>query len=126
MGDKELVVTPFLAKGFFKFAMPHLRYDVSQEKREYPFKDRCSRLVQISETMTIPTGFTSAIVPNDRSFLSDPISFDGSYKLENSKIEFKENVRLGKRVYEASDWPAFRQAVLNQQFYMDTPVILTR
>ena len=106
--------------------MPHLRYDVSLEKREFPFKDRCSRLVQISETMTLPSGFTSAKVPNDRSFSGEAVSFNGSYKLENSKIEFKENVRLGKRVYEASDWPAFRRAVANQQFFMETPVILNR
>ena len=126
VSDRELVVTPFLAKGFYKFTMPHLRYDVSLEKREFPFKDRCSRLVQISETMTLPSGFTSAKVPNDRSFSGEAVSFNGSYKLENSKIEFKENVRLGKRVYEPSDWPAFRRAVANQQFFMETPVILNR
>lgn len=126
VSDKELVVTPFLAKGFYKFTMPHLRYDVSQDKRDYPFKDRCSRLVQISETMTVPTGYTSAQVPNDRNLQGEVVSFQGNYKLENSKIEFKENIRLGKRVYEAADWPAFRQAVQNQQFFMDTPVILMR
>lgn len=124
--DNTLVVTPFLAKGFYKFTMPHLRYDVSQEKRDYPFKDRCSRLVQISETMTVPSGFTSAKVPNDRSVNHDCVSFKGSYKLENSKVEFQETIRLGKRVYEPADWPAFRQAVIDQQFFMSTPVILNR
>lgn len=126
LSDKDLVVTPFLAKGFYLFAMPHLRYDLSQEKREYPFHDRCSRLVQISELMTIPTGYTSAKVPNDRRLDEDHVSFKAAYKLENSKVEFNETIRLGKRVYEASDWPAFRQAVSDQKFFMETPVILSR
>ncbi len=126
IGEKELVVTPFLAKGFYKFAMPELRFDVSEEKRDYPFHDRCSRLVQLSETMIVPPGYTSAKVPADRTVNHDCVTFNGGYKLENSKVEFKENIRLGKRVYEASDWPAFRQAVLDQKFYMDTPIILHR
>lgn len=124
VGDSEIVVIPFLAKGFFTFAMPELRYDVSMENRDYPFSDRCSRLVQLSETMTIPSGITSANMPKARSFKGESVSFDGGYKLENSKVVFQENVRLGKRVYEASDWPDYRQAVINQKFYMNTPVIL--
>lgn len=124
VGDSEIVVTPFLAKGFFTFAMPELRYDVSMENRDYPFSDRCSRLVQLSETMTIPSGITSANMPKSRSFKGESVSFDGGYKLENTKVIFQENVRLGKRVYEASDWPDYRQAVINQKFYMNTPVIL--
>lgn len=124
VGDSEIVVTPFLAKGFFTYTMPELRYDVSMEKRDYPFSDLCSRLVQLSETMTIPSGITSASMPKARSFKGESVSFDGGYKLENSKVTFRENVRLGKRVYEPSDWPDYRQAVLNQKFYMNTPVIL--
>lgn len=126
VGDEEIVVTPFLAKGFFKYAMPEVGYDVSLEKRDYPFSDRCSRLVQLSETMTIPAGYTSVTMPKARSFKADAVSFDGGYKLETSKVVFYENVRLGKRVYEASDWPDYRQAVINQKFYMDTPVVLTK
>ena len=42
------------------------------------------------------------------------------------KVEFQETIRLGKRVYEPADWPAFRQAVIDQQFFMNTPVILNR
>lgn len=124
VGDSEIIVTPFLAKGFFTYTMPELRYDVSMEKRDYPFSDQCSRLVQLSETMTIPSGITSASMPKARSFKGESVSFDGDYKLESSKVIFRENVRLGKRVYEASDWPDYRQAVINQKFYMNTPVIL--
>lgn len=126
VGDREMIVTPFLAKGFYKFAMSELNYDTTPEKREYPFSDRCSRLVQISETMTVPQGYSSAVMPNERKSGSGNISFDGGYKIENAKVTFQETIRLGKRVYEASDWPAYRSAVMNQKFFMNTPLILKK
>ena len=49
--DNEVIATPFLANGFYTFAMRHLFYDISLEKRDYPFTDRCSRYVAINETM---------------------------------------------------------------------------
>ncbi len=126
VGDREMIVTPFLAKGFYKFAMPELNYDTTPEKREYPFSDRCSRLVQISETMTVPQGYSSAVMPKERKSGSGSISFDGGYEIENAKVTFQETIRLGKRVYEASEWPAYRSAVVNQKFYMNTPLILKK
>lgn len=124
--DNEIVVTPFLAKGFYNFAMPELYYNTELAKREYPFKDRCSRLVEISETMTLPAGYTSATMPKARTLKGESVTFDGGYKLETAKIVFNEKIRMGKRVYEASDWPDFRQAVINQKFFRDTPILLYR
>lgn len=124
--DNVMVVTPFLAKGFYKFAMPHLYYDTSLETRTLPFNDRCSRLVQLSETMTLPSGYTSAQIPKARTNNNGVVTFDGGYQLENSMLRFHENIRFSKRVYEAGDWPSYRQAVINQHFYMDTPVVLSR
>ncbi len=124
--DDEIIVIPLLAKGFFKSAMSHLYFDTSMETREYPFKDRCSRLVRISETMTLPAGYTSATYPKARHIKTDAVAFDGGYRMENGKLLFQETIRLGKRVYEASDWPAFRSAVENQRAYMDKPVIFQK
>ncbi len=121
--DSMIIVTPFLAKGFFEFAMPQLRYDVSLETRDYPFSDRCSRLVQLSETMTLPAGYTSVTRPKSKSFQGDAVTFDGGYKVSGKTLDFYENIRFGKRVYEAADWPDYRQAVINQKFYQDTPLI---
>ncbi len=124
--DNVVIVTPFLAKGFYKFAMPHLSYDTSLETRTMPFNDRCSRLVQISETMTLPPGYTSAQVPKARTATGGAVTFDGGYKLQSSVLQFHENIRFGKRIYEAEDWPSYRQAVMNQEFFMNTPVVLSR
>lgn len=122
--DQELIFTPLLAKGFFNFAMPHLFYNTSLETREYPFKDRCSRLVEINETVTLPAQYATASLPKAKQVKDDNVSFDGGYRFVNGKILFHENIRLAKRVYEPSDWPAFRSAVQNQKFYMEKSVIL--
>lgn len=125
--DNTLLVTPFLAKGFFKFAMNHLNYDSRTETREYPFADRCSRLVKLDETLQLPPGYKKTVqVPHVDSFRKTHIAFDGGYDLEKTKVKFTETVSLGKRIYEAADWPDYRTAILNQRYYMDTPLILSK
>lgn len=126
VSDREVVVTPLLARGLYKFAMRELYYDTSLEKRDYPFSDRCSRQVILYETMSLPSGYTSAKMPKHRQLAGKDISFDGGYKFENNKFVFQENIRLGKRVYEASDWPAYRTVVENQKFFQNTPLIVVK
>ena len=126
VSDKELIVTPLLAKGFMTFTMRQLHYDETAETRQYPFQDACSRYVQLSETMSLPYGYTSASIPRDRAFNEAAATFDGGYKLENSRLTFNEKIWLKKRVYEASDWPSYRKAVANQRFFMNTPVVLSK
>ena len=46
--------TPICAKGVFTRAMNHLRVNTSLETRKYPFKDRCSRLLEVKETVVLP------------------------------------------------------------------------
>ncbi len=126
VSNKELIVTPLLAKGFMTFTMRHLYFDESEETRQHPFQDACSRYVQLSETLSLPYGYTSASIPVDRSFQETAAAFDGGYELENSKLTFNERIWLKKRVYEAADWPSYRKAVANQRFFMTTPVVLSK
>ena len=125
VGDNEMIVHPIVSQNLFQFAMPHLGYDLSDETREYPFSDRCSRLVQFSETMKVPSKYRKARMPENSSFSEGSISYKCSYDFENGNIVFSEMVRLGKRVYEASDWPAYYNAVENQWYYSSVPVILS-
>lgn len=54
------------------------------------------------------------------------MSFTGGYALDEKKLKFNETISLGKRVYEAEDWPAFRQAVINQEHFADQKIILKK
>ena len=124
--DNEVIATPFLANGFYKFVMRHLYYDTRLEKRDYPFTDRCSRYVAISETMKVPSGYTRVSTPEAKQFVTPSISFKGGYTIGYNMVTFNENISLGKRVYEADEWPAFRNAVINQRAYMDAPVVFLK
>jgi len=127
VSDKVLIVTPFLAKGFYKFAMRELNYDTKVETREYPFSDRCSRQVILVETLHLPSGYVKYVqVPEKKTMNDGAISFEGGYQLLGSTVTLRENIRLGKRIYEASDWPAYRTAVINQKYYSNTPLIISK
>jgi hypothetical protein len=106
--------------------MRHLFYDTSLETREYPFTDRCSRYVAISETMKVPSGYTRVSTPQSQQFVTPTISFKGGYTVGYNMITFTENISLGKRVYDASEWPAFRKAVQCQRGYIGNPVVFVK
>ena len=124
--DDEIIVTPFLANGFYTFAMRHLYYDTRLETRDYPFTDRCSRYVAITETLKVPSGYTRVSTPQSQQFVTPAISFKGGYTVGYNMVTFTENISLGKRVYEASEWPAFRKAVQCQRGYMGAPVVFVK
>ena len=85
------------------------------ETRQYAFSDRCSRLVEISETTHIPKGYTKAIeFPADQKFDGKAASFESSYALDGNTLMFSERISLNKRIYEASEWPQVRSAVKAQ------------
>lgn len=116
VSDKELIFTPLLAKGVFSRAMGHLGVNVKEEKRLYPFKDRCSRLLEVKETVKLPAGFAShSSLPERQQVNGKSVTYDGGYTLQGNTLTFEQKASYGKRVYEASDWSDFRNAVMAQQ-----------
>lgn len=128
VADNEILVTPFLANGFFKYAMRHLYVDTNPEKREYPFYDACSRYVYLVEDLNVPSGFNLTRTPEPRQVNGKNISFLSNYQLGYSSniIQFSEIISLGKRIYNPDEWTDYRQSVLNQKYYMHNPVIFTK
>ena len=116
VSDKELIFTPLLAKGVFSRAMGHMGVNVKEEKRLYPFKDRCSRLLEVKETVKLPAGFASqSPLPERQKVDGKSVTYDGGYTLQGNSLTFEQKASYGKRVYEASDWSDFRNAVMAQQ-----------
>ena len=125
-GD-NIIFTPLTARNFYSRAMGHLRFDTALAVRTQPFADRCSRLVEISETVTLPFAcrsmdYNAAI----DGVVSPAVNYGCGFRLENKTLTFGESAMYNKRVYDAADWPAFRQAVRNQLLVASTPVILHR
>ena len=125
--DKEVIsFIPLSARNFYRLAMSHLYFKLSPETRTQPFADRCSRLVDIRETVTLPYAPSQFHYPMVDGIANPAASFGFGFQMEGNKLSFGEQAVFGKRVYEASDWPAFRASVKAQMQVSQTPVILTK
>lgn len=124
--DEEIIFTPFTAQHIFKRAMNHLYYDTSLETREYPFRDRCSRLVQIEETIELPKYKDVTYLPDNEKVSSKYISFNGGYSIEKNTLKLSEIASFGKRIYEADEWESYRNAVDAQNKFSKESIILSK
>ena len=117
---------PLSARNFYQRAMGHLGFDLSQAERKQPFSDRCSRLVDIRETVELPFAPSQLHYPMVDGVADPAAAFGCGFQLEGTKLSFGEQVVFGKRRYEAKDWPAFRASAMAQMQVSQTPVILTK
>ena len=125
--DKEVIsFIPLSARGFYSRAMSHLYFDFNQEQRKQPFSDRCSRLVDIRETITLPFAPSQLHYPMVDGVADPAASFGCGFQLNGDKLTFGEQAVFGKRVYDAADWMPFRASAMAQLKVAETPVILTK
>jgi hypothetical protein len=123
-GTNELICTPLSMK-VFKGVRSYLRLG-NMEERKFGFKDACSRLVELNETMTVPAGYTmNQPETEDKTVVGKVASCRSLLKQTGNVVNFSSNISLNKRVYEAEDWPAFREAVAAQTLF-DKPFVLKR
>ncbi len=122
--DEEIIFTPFVVADLFKRGMSHLYVNTGLDERRFEFRDRCSRLVELNETITLP--IKGKLVTNefDEKTGNDITSFEGKMTLEGKSLQIHEKITLGKRVYEAEDWKYFKEVVQAQQKISNTPIII--
>ena len=125
--DKNTIAfIPLSARNLFKRAMGHLYFNLTPGTRTQPFSDRCSRLVDIRETITLPFAPTMLHYPMVDGIANPAASFGCGFQMEGNVLTFGEQAVFGKRLYEAEDWPAFRASARAQVTVSETPVILTK
>lgn len=125
--DKNVIsFIPLSARNFYRRTMGHLNFNLKPETRTQPFSDRCSRLVDIRETVTLPYAPSQFHYPMVDGIADPAASFGCGFQMEGNKLSFGEQAVFGKRIYEASDWPAFRASAMAQLKVSETPVILTK
>ena len=124
VSNEEIIFTPLMAKNVFKRANAHLYQNTSIKERKYPFRDRCSRMVIISETIRIPEYEKIVYKPEYTKTAGEFASFEGGYEILGKVIKFNEKVVLEKRIYEAEDWDAYREAVISQKMFEEEPIIV--
>ncbi len=112
-GDKgETVVAPFSAHLPFQPLLFFNRIRNYSPKRLYPFRIRSSQQIKVKERLELPPGYR--LVPPEKSKNPDGAgaSFKGSIRQKGKTLFIEKELKLKKRVYEAADWPGFRECVL--------------
>lgn len=124
--DQEILFRPLIPSGIFKGSMGHLYVSTGIKERKFPFRDRCSRLVELRETVTIPEGYQAVGLPVMKNTSGSGASFDGSLVQSENTLTVSEKALFYKRIYDPEDWPSFRQAVMAQNEFAERMVILKR
>jgi hypothetical protein len=122
--EKEVIFTPVVASNIFGRAHSHLYFNTDIENREFPFTDGCSKLIELNETIILPSNMTIEFSPEAKDLSGSGADFASSYSVEGKALKFTQTVRLKKRRYEPEDWPSFRDAVKYQNEFATQPVIL--
>ena len=111
LGEQEMLVKPLLMNNLYNQVRSYLYMDTTLEERQFGFKDRCSRLVELNESLQLPAGYKLVNQARNECIQSDAADFEGSLLQEGNKINMHQKLALKKRVYEAKDWNGFRDAV---------------
>jgi len=119
-----MLFAPISAVPVFKSFQPQLSFDTGLKERKYPFRDRCSRLIEISESTRLPESVTAVRIPGEVSQAGKVASFNGGYVLKDHILNYAATAVFTKRIYDATDWPEFRAAVEGQNKFGELPVIL--
>lgn len=120
----QMAVKPMLMNNLYNQVKSYLRIDTDLEKREQGFKDGCSRLVELDETLQLPAGFKLANAARNDRKESGAADFEGSLQQVGNQVIMHQRLALKKRVYEASDWEGFRTAVNTHKSYGDYLIIV--
>lgn len=124
--DDELIFTPLVAKKLFSRGMSHLYFSTNMKERKYAFRDRCSRLVELKETIELPGYGHIVYQPENGKGEGSGADYEVSYRLNGDELIMEQNLSFKKRVYKPEDWPSFREAVARQKEFAENPIILKK
>lgn len=122
-GDGVMLFRPMAMNNVYNNVRSYLRINTSVEDRQYGFKDGCSRLVEIDETVRIPDAYTMVTSPKSDDMHGSGADFSGSLSQDGGEVVLHNTLTLKKRVYEPADWDSFRNAVNAHKAYGEYVVI---
>ena len=106
--------------------MTHLYQNSDLKERQYPFRDRCSRSIEIKEVVRLPEYTEVAYKPAGGMVSGTGADFKGFVEIDDESIQIYETGDFKKRIYLPEDWGSYREAVAIQKSISDEPIILKR
>ena len=123
IGEDEMLFKPLSMNNLYNQVRSYLWIDTNLTERKYAFKDGCSRLIDLNETIQLPSGYSMVNAPRLESMSSSAANFDGQLKQEGNNVLVKQTLSLNKRVYEASEWKGFKDAVNMHKSFGDYIIV---
>ena len=118
-----MLFKPMVMNNLYNQVKSYLRINTDLEERRYGFKDACSRLVELDETIQLPAGYKLVGDEKEDNVQSSAADFEGSLRQDGNKVMLHQKLALKKRVYEAGDWNGFRNAVNAHKSFGDYIII---
>ena len=110
-GKEAMLFKPIVMNNLYRNQQSFLRVGDNSASRKYAFRDGCSRMVNFTETITLPEGYKMQTPPMKSQISNDVASIDASLSQTDNKITLLLNAAFNKRIYEASEWPMFKEVV---------------
>jgi hypothetical protein len=126
IGKNEILIKPILLSGIFRRAQPQLGMNTTADSKVYPFRDRCSRVVEIDEFIDLPEGYSLATANLSKKLVGDVASYQLQISESNSNIHFRQKASYSKRIYQANEWPNFREIVKAENTFINTPLVFKK
>ena len=111
VGQGVIVCKPMAMSNLYSQVRTYNRFNPATKTRRYGFKDACSRLVELTETITAPKGYVLQSGTIEGESNGEAASCTMSIVADGSSAVLTNTLSMGKRVYEAEDWEDVRQAV---------------
>lgn len=124
--DREILFIPIVASNIFMRAQAHLYTNTSAEEKKYMFRDRCSRLVELEETVTVPPFAEVVYLPEEDNKDGSAATFEGGYEVDNNHIKLYEKIVIKKRLFEPEEWDNYKSVVEAQNKFANEKIILSR
>lgn len=121
--DGVMLFRPLVMNNLYNSVRSYLRINTSLEERRYGFKDGCSRLMELDESISLPEGYVMVTSPKSDEMQGSGADFSGSLVQDGNEVVLHNTLALKKRVYEASDWDSFRNAVNAHKAYGEYVIV---
>ncbi len=121
--DGVMLFRPLVMNNLYNSVRSYLRINTSLEERRYGFKDGCSRLMVLDESINLPEGYVMVTAPKSDEMQGSGADFSGFLVQDGNEVVLHNTLALKKRVYEASDWDSFRNAVNAHKAYGEYVIV---
>jgi hypothetical protein len=125
LDDGALLLTPLSARHPVGVASraDELQLSTKPETRRYPTRVGCTRLVNLTETLSLPPGSRIEGLPKE-STLDGNGRLEASWTVNGDTLTVRQKLALTTRIIEPGEWPSLRAALVAFRDLAETTILV--